>query len=102
MHGRRCCRQASVAAALIVATGVLAVIGVGVGVLSLLFAIGGLSATGRRYRFIAGRGQALAGLLLATAAIVVGILVITGVLPGFGTDSNLAEQLHDWLPGWFS
>jgi hypothetical protein len=91
-----------VAAALIVATGVLAIIGVGVGVLALLFAIGGLSATGRRYLFIAGRGEALVGLLLATAAIVVGILAITGVLPGLDTDTNVVEQLNDWLPGWLS
>jgi hypothetical protein len=92
----------AVAAALIVATGVLAVIGVGVGVLALLFAIGGLSATGRRYSFLAGRGEALIGLLLATAAIVVGILAITGVLRGFDTDTNVVEQLHDWLPDWLS
>jgi hypothetical protein len=92
----------AIAAALVVATGVLAVIGMGVGVLALLFAIGGLSATGRRYRFIAGRGVALVGLLLATAAIVVGILAIIGVLPGFDTDTNMVEQLHDWLPGWLS
>ena len=92
----------AVAAVLIVATGVLAMIGVGVGVLALLFSIGGLSATGRQYRFIAGRGEALVGLLLATAAIVVGILAITGVLPGFDTDTNVVEQLHDWLPGWLT
>jgi len=92
----------AVAAALIVATGVLAVIGVGIGVLALLFAIGGLSATGRRYRFIAGRGEALVGLLLATAAIVVGILAITGVLPGFDTDTNVVEELSDQLPGWLN
>ena len=92
----------AVAAALIVATGVLAIIGVGVGVLALLFAIGGLSGTGRRYRFIAGRGEALVGLLLATAAIVVGILAITGVSPGFDTGTNVVEQLNDWLPDWLT
>jgi hypothetical protein len=92
----------AVAAALIVATGVLAVIGVGIAVLALLFAMGGLSATGRQYRFIAGRGQALVGLLLATAAIVVGILAITGVLPGFDTDTNVVEELSDRLPGWLN
>ena len=77
-------------------------IGVGIGVLALLFAIGGVSATGRRYRFIAGRGEALVGLLLATAAIVVGILAITGVLPGFDTDTNVVEELSDQLPGWLN
>lgn len=92
----------AVAAALIVATGVLALIGVGVGILALLFAFGGLSATGRRYHFIAGRGEALAGLLLATAAIVVGILAITGVVPGFDTNTNVVEQLSDRLPSWLT
>lgn len=90
----------AVAAALIVATGVLAAIGVGVGILALLFAIGGLSATGRRYRFIAGRSEALVGLLLATAAIVVGILAMAGVIPGFDTGTDVVEQVHDLLPGW--
>ena len=92
----------AVAAALIVATGVLAIIGVGVGVFALLYSVGGLSATGRRYGFIAGRGEALVGLLLATTAIVVGILAIIGVLPGFDTDTNVVEELADWLPGWLS
>ena len=92
----------AVVAALIVATGVLAIIGVGVGILALAFAIGGISATGRRYHFIAGRGEALAGLLLATAAIVLGILAITGVVPGFDTDTNVVEQLSDWLPSWLT
>ena len=92
----------AVAAALIVATGVLAVVGVGIGILALVLAIGGLSVTGRRYRFIAGRGEAIVGLLLATAAIVVGILAITGVLPGFDAETNVVEQLRDWLPSWLS
>lgn len=90
----------AVMAALAVATGALAVIGVGIGIIALLFAIGGLSATGRRYSFLAGRTEALFGMLLAAAAIVIGVLAIAGVLPGLGTDTNQVERLHDMLPSW--
>ena len=92
----------AVVAALVVATGALAVIGVGIGVIAVLFAIGGLSATGRRYSFLAGRAEAVFGMLLATAAIVIGVLAIAGVLPGFGTDTNQVERLQDMLPSWLS
>jgi hypothetical protein len=92
----------AVIAALAVATGVLAVLGVGIGIVALLFAIGGLSATGRRYRFISGRGEAVAGVLLASAAIVIGVLAITGALSGLDTDTNQVERLADWLPSWLS
>jgi hypothetical protein len=83
-----------------VATGALVVIGVIVGVVALALAIGGLSATGRRYSFLAGRTQAVIGLLLATAAITVGILAMAGVLPELGPDTNQVERLGDLLPGW--
>jgi hypothetical protein len=92
----------AVVAALAVATGALAAIGVGLAIVALLFAIGGLSATGRRYRFLAGRTEAILGMVLATAAIVVGGLAIAGVLPGLDTDTNQVERLHDWLPSWLS
>jgi hypothetical protein len=90
----------AVVAALIVATGALVVIGVIVGVVALALAIGGLSATGRRYSFLAGRTQAVIGLLLATTAITVGILAIAGVLSELGPDTNQVERLGDLLPGW--
>lgn len=90
----------AVVATLAVATGALVVLGVIVGILAVLFAIGGLSATGRSYSFLAGRTEAIVGLLLATGAIVVGVLAIAGVLPGLGTDTNQVEQLRDLLPDW--
>ena len=90
----------AVVAALVVATGALALIGVGIGVIALLFAIGGLSATSSRRTFVAGRGEAVFGILLATVAVVVGVLAIADVLPGFGTDTNQVEQLQDMLPSW--
>lgn len=89
----------AVVAALVVATGVLAVIGVAIGVIALLFAIGGLTTTGRRH-FVAGRGEAIFGILLAAVAIVVGVLAISGVIPEVGTDTNQVEQLRDMLPSW--
>lgn len=92
----------AVVAALVVATGALAALGIGIGIVALLFAIGGLSATGRRYSFLAGRTQAIVGLLLATGAIVIGVLAVAGVLPNFGTDTNLVEDLREWLPGWLA
>jgi hypothetical protein len=92
----------AVVAALAVATGALAVIGIGIGIIAVLFAIGGLSATGRRYSFLAGRTEAMVGMLLATAAIVIGVLAIAGVLPGFGTDTNQVERLQDVLPSWLN
>ncbi len=90
----------AVVAALTVATGALVVLGVAVGVLALLAALGAFAATGRRHPYLAGRSQAIVGLLLAAAAIVVGILAITGVLPGLDADTNQVERLRDALPSW--
>jgi|SRR5690606_1190424 len=88
-----------VVAALAVATGALVVLGVAVGVLAALTAVGGLSATARRHPYLAGRTEALIGMLLAAAAVVTGVLAITGVLPGLD-DTNQVERLRDVLPGW--
>lgn len=91
-----------VVAALAVATGALVVLGVAVGVLALLVALGGLAATGRRHPYLAGRIEALVGVLLAIAAVVVGILGITGVIPALDADANHVERLRDVLPAWLS
>jgi uncharacterized membrane protein HdeD (DUF308 family) len=89
-----------VIAATAVATGVLAVLGIVIGVLALLVGVGGLTATGNHHPYLAGRIEAVAGLLLAAAAIVIGILAATGALPALDTDTNLVQRLHDQLPGW--
>jgi hypothetical protein len=89
-----------VVAVLAVATGLLAVIGVGVGVAALLISIGGVTATGNHYPYLAGRLEALIGVILAAAAILVGILAVVGALPALDTDANLVEQLHEQLPSW--
>lgn len=65
-----------VAAALFVLTGTLAGYGIGLGVLALLFSIGGVSATGRRH--VAGKTDALIGLMLGLGALLIGVLAVSG------------------------
>lgn len=89
-----------VVAVLAVATGVLAGLGVAFAVVALLAALGGISVTGRHYAFLAGRTEALVGLLLAVAAIVIGVMAITGSLAVLDTETNQVEQLREWLPSW--
>lgn len=91
-----------VVAALAVATGVLTGLGVAIGALALLAALGGLSATGRHYAFLSGRTEAIVGLLLAVAAIAVGVLGATGTVPGMDTDTNQVERLRELLPTWLT
>jgi hypothetical protein len=89
-----------VIAVLAVATGLLAVIGVVIGVVALLISVGGVTTTGNHYPYLAGRIEALIGVVLAAAAVVVGILVVVGALPALDTETNLVELLHEQLPSW--
>ncbi|MPZ25998.1 MAG: hypothetical protein GEV12_06005 [Micromonosporaceae bacterium] len=91
------------AAALTVATGTLARLGIAVGGLAVLVAIAGLAASGRRRSGArAGRAVAAVALLLAVAAIVVGSLAAAGALSWLDTDTDQVARLRDWLPGWLS
>ena len=87
-----------VAAALFVLTGTLAGYGIGLGVLALLLAIGGISATSKRH--VAGKSDALFGLLLGLGAIVVGVLAMTGQFSWPSTDGTV-EQFRQWLDSQF-
>jgi hypothetical protein len=78
-----------------VLSGVLAGVGVGLGLLATFAAIGGMAATSRRH--VAGKGDALFGLMLGLASIVVGTLAITGNLPWLDTQTDQVMRLHDWL-----
>jgi hypothetical protein len=78
-----------------VLSGLLAGIGVGLGLLATFAAIGGIAATSRRH--VAGKGDALLGMLLGLASIVVGSLAMTGVLPWLDPGSDQVMRLHDWL-----
>lgn len=82
-------------AVLTVLTGVLAGPGVGVGLLAAFAAIGGISATAHRH--VAGKHNAVLGLLLGLAAIVVGTFALTGNLPWLHTDTDQVMWLRDWL-----
>src|SRR6185436_13127257 len=65
-----------VAGALVLLTGVLPGPAVALGVVAAFMSIGGLSATSRRH--VAGKSDALFGLALGLATIVVGVLGLTG------------------------
>lgn len=84
-----------VLAAATVATGVLVGPGVVIGVIGLLMAVGGISATARRH--VAGRFEALLGLLLSLAAVVVGLLAVANAVTWPDTGTNEVGRLADWL-----
>ncbi|MEH1123610.1 DUF308 domain-containing protein [Micromonospora sp. CPCC 206061] len=84
-----------VASALFVLTGVLAGYGIALGALAVLFAVGGFSATSRRH--VAGKSEAMIGLLLGIGAVVVGILVLTDSLSWLTTASDKVGDLRTWL-----
>jgi len=85
----------AVASAFTVATGVLAAPGAALGLIAVLFAVGGLWAT--RQQHIAGACNAMIGLLLGLAALAVGVLTVTGIFPWLDTATNNVTRLHHWL-----
>jgi hypothetical protein len=92
----------SVVAVLAVATGALAGLGIAVGVLALVLGLAGLAATGHRYRYLAGRGEATVAVLLSLGAIVVGILAVAGELSWLDTGTDQVARLRDELPSWLT
>ncbi|AGZ45827.1 hypothetical protein [Actinoplanes friuliensis] len=89
----------SVAAALLVLSGPLLGYGIGLGVLGLILSLGGISATGKRH--IAGKTDALIGMILSLGAIVVGVLALTGSLSWLGTDMQPVTSVREWLDAQF-
>jgi hypothetical protein len=89
----------SVAAALLVLSGPLLGYGIGVAVLALVLSLAGIRATGRRH--VAGKTDALIGMVLSLAAIVVGVLALTGSLSWLGTDMQPVNSVRDWLDAQF-
>jgi hypothetical protein len=83
------------AAAGAVASGVLAVPGIGVGLLGVLFAVIALMSTGRPY--VTGRLDALLAMLFSLGAIVVGLLALGHTIPWPDPDTNQVARLADWL-----
>jgi hypothetical protein len=70
-----------VAAALLVLSGPLLAYGIGLAVLALILSLSGIHATGSRH--VAGKTDALIGMVLSLGAIVVGVLALTGRCPGW-------------------
>jgi len=89
----------SVVAALLVLSGPLLGYGIGVAVLALILSLSGISATGNRH--IAGKTDALIGMILSLAAIVVGVLALTGSLSWLGTDTQPVDSVRQWLDSQF-
>jgi hypothetical protein len=89
----------SVVAALLVLSGPLLGYGIGLAVLGLILSLGGLSATGKQH--IAGKTDALIGMVLSLGAIVVGVLALTGSLSWLGTDMQPVTSVRDWLDTQF-
>jgi uncharacterized membrane protein YphA (DoxX/SURF4 family) len=83
------------AGALFVLTGALAGYGIALGAIALLLAFAGLSATSRRH--VAGKSDALLGLLLGLAAVGAGVLAVTGQFDWPNTDGDTVQRFRDWL-----
>jgi hypothetical protein len=90
----------AVAGAMLVLSGPLLGYGIGVAGVALLLSLGGIRAT--RKRHVAGKSDALIGIVLALAAIVVGVLALTGALSWLGTDMHPVTSLREWLDAQFT
>ncbi|MDR7281012.1 hypothetical protein [Catenuloplanes atrovinosus] len=93
----------SIAAAALVLSGPLAGYGIAVAAIALLASLGGFVATRRRH--VAGKLDALIGMLVSGAALIVGILAVTGELPWLSLDTDTVRPAREWLdaqfPNWF-
>jgi hypothetical protein len=88
-----------VASALLVLSGPLLGYGIGVAVVALILSLSGIHATGKRH--VAGKTDALIGMVLSLAAIVVGVLALTGSLSWLGTDMHPVGTFRQWLDAQF-
>jgi hypothetical protein len=83
-------------------TGLLAPIGVGLGVIGGAIAAGGLVGASRRG--VTGHGVALLGLVCSLVAIVLGVLAISGHVSWLDSKTDEVARLRDWLNAhiaWF-
>jgi hypothetical protein len=91
-----------VVAVLATLTGLLAPVGVALGVVGGAIAAGGLVGASRRG--VTGHGVALLGLVCSLIAIVIGVLAISGNLSWLSTRTDEVARLRDWLNvhiSWF-
>lgn len=93
----------SVGAAALVLSGPLGGYGIAVAAIALLASTGGFVATRRRH--VAGKFDGLIGMLVSGAALVVGILSVTGELSWLSLDTDTVRPAREWLdaqfPNWF-
>lgn len=89
----------SVAAALFVLTGTLAGYGIGLGAVGAVLSVLGLMATRRRH--VAGKTDALFGVLIGLAAVVIGVLAMTGQFDWPTTDGDWVQRFREWLDSQF-
>jgi hypothetical protein len=84
---------------LLVLSGPLLGYGIGVAGLALILSLSGIHATGKRH--VAGKTDALLGMVLSLGAIVLGVLALTGSLNWLGTDVPAVGNLREWLDAQF-
>ncbi|WP_157437163.1 hypothetical protein [Actinoplanes subtropicus] len=84
-----------VAAVLLVLSGPLLGWGIGAAGLALVLSLSGVHATGKRH--VAGKTDALLGMVLALGAIVLGVLALTGSLHWLGTNTDTVPAVRHWL-----
>ncbi|GAB7050282.1 hypothetical protein [Catenuloplanes indicus] len=93
----------SVGAAALVLSGPLGGYGIAVAAIAFLASTGGFVATRRRH--VAGKFDGLIGMLVSGAALVVGILSVTGELSWLSLDTDTVRPAREWLdaqfPNWF-
>ncbi|MEU7928713.1 DUF4190 domain-containing protein [Micromonospora sp. NPDC049801] len=89
----------SVVGALFVLSGTLAGYGIGLGAVGAVLSVLGLMATRRRH--VAGKTDALFGILIGLAAVVVGVLAMTGQFVWPTTDGDWVQRLREWLDSQF-
>ncbi|MFD0821806.1 thrombospondin, partial [Micromonospora zhanjiangensis] len=69
------------------------------GAVGALLAVGGLGATRRRH--VAGKSDAMLGLVLGLGAVVLGILALTGQFDWPNTDGDAVARFREWLDSQF-
>ena len=89
----------AVASVLLVLSGPLMGYGLGVAGLALVLSLSGIHATGKRH--VAGKTDALLGMILSLGAIVLGVLALTGALSWLGTDAQPVNTVREWLDARF-
>ncbi|MEU1846064.1 thrombospondin [Micromonospora sediminicola] len=90
----------SVVGALFVLSGTLAGYGIGLGAVGAVLAVLGLIATRRRH--VAGKTDALIGVAVGVAAVVLGVVAMTGQFDWPTTDGEWVGRLREWLDSQFA